>query len=161
LTDHPQPTNPNRLCALAGTSAGHGTNDIDFTANINATGIFEVIDGKGISWREYDGTNGLFYNDAQFFTWVNQTRLSNVVPIENFFQDAYLGLLPQFSYLNPSCCGLNTNSMHPTGNVSFGQIFVKQIYDAIRNGPQWENTLLVLTYDESGQFVHEAFRPQV
>lgn len=159
MTEYAQPTNPNRLCALAGTSAGKGYNDNDFTANINTTGIFEVVDGKGISWREYDGTNGAFYNDAQFFSWVNKTRLSNVVPIENFFQDAYLGLLPQFSYLNPSCCGLNTNSMHPTGNVSFGQLFVKQIYEALRNGPQWENTLLILTYDETGKFDHEINSP--
>jgi phospholipase C len=49
--------------------------------------------------------------------------------------------------------------MHPTGNVSFGQLFVKQIYEALRNGPQWENSLLVVTYDETGKFVHEAPSP--
>lgn len=75
-----------------------------------------------------------------------------MVPLENFFQDAYLGLLPQLSYINPSCCGLNTNSMHPSGNVSFGQVLVKQVYDALRISPQWDKTMLLLTYDESGGF---------
>lgn len=42
--------------------------------------------------------------------------------------------------------------MHPSGNVSFGELFVKQVYEAIRNGPLWESTLLLLTYDETGGF---------
>jgi phospholipase C len=36
--------------------------------------------------------------------------------------------------------------------VSFGQIFVKQIYEAVRQGPHWNDTLLLVTYDESGGF---------
>lgn len=82
-----------------------------------------------------------------------------MVPFENFFQDAYLGLLPQLSYLNPSCCGFNTNSMHPNGNVSYGQVLVKQIYDALRAGPQWDKTLLLLTFDEGGGFFDHVAPP--
>ncbi|KAJ7681894.1 phosphoesterase [Mycena polygramma] len=149
----PGPTNPNRACALSGTSDGHGSNDNSFaTAAIPVNSIFEAASAKNISWLNYDGTNGAFPPDALFYTWTAENAKSSIVPIENFFQDAYLGLLPQLSYLNPSCCGLNTNSMHPDGNVSFGQIFVKQIYDAVRQGPHWEDTLLLLTYDESGGF---------
>lgn len=114
--------------------------------------IFEAVNQKGISWLNYDGTNGAFLPDALFFNWTAQNAESNVVPVENFFQDAYLGQLPALSYINPSCCGLNTNSMHPSGNVSYGQVFVKQIYEALRNGPLWESSLLLLTYDETGGF---------
>ncbi|KAF9259172.1 phosphoesterase [Marasmius fiardii PR-910] len=149
----PGPTNPNRLCALAGTADGHGRNDNDFnTASIPVNSIFQEASAKGISWRNYDGTNGDFAPDALFFNWVAENAKSNVVPVENFFQDAYLGLLPQLSYINPSCCGTNTNSMHPSGNVSFGELFIKQIYEAVRNGPHWEDSLLLITYDESGGF---------
>ncbi|KAK7052122.1 Phosphatidylglycerol specific phospholipase C [Favolaschia claudopus] len=149
----PGPTNPNRACALSGTSDGHGSNDNDFNiAAINTNSIFETASSKNISWLNYDGTNGAFPPDALFYPWTAANAKSNIVPIENFFQDAYLGTLPALSYLNPSCCGLNTNSMHPDGNVSFGQVFVKQIYDAVRQGPHWQDTLLLLTYDESGGF---------
>ncbi|KAJ7769326.1 putative phosphatidylglycerol specific phospholipase C [Mycena metata] len=149
----PGPTNPNRACALAGTSDGHGSNDNSFNvAGLDINSIFETASSKNISWLNYDGTNGAFPPDALFFSWTAANAKSNVVPIENFFQDAYLGVLPQLSYLNPSCCDLNTNSMHPDGNVSYGQIFVKQIYDAVRQGPHWEDTLLLITYDESGGF---------
>ncbi|KAJ7845905.1 phosphatidylglycerol specific phospholipase C [Mycena leptocephala] len=149
----PGPTNPNRACALSGTSDGHGRNDNNFTISaLDIPSIFETASSKNISWLNYDGTNGAFPPDALFYTWTAANAKSNIVPIENFFQDAYLGVLPQLSYLNPSCCGSNTNSMHPDGNVSYGQIFVKQIYDAVRQGPHWDDTLLLLTYDESGGF---------
>jgi len=118
-----------------------------------------VATSKGLSWRNYDGTNGDFLPDSMFFNWTAQNAKSNVVPLENFYQDAYLGLLPQISYINPSCCGLNTNSMHPSGNVSFGQVLVKQVYEALRAGPQWEKTLLVLTYDETGGFFDHVAPP--
>lgn len=155
-----QPTNPNRLCAVAGTAAGHGENDDDFdNGTINVTSIFEVASDKGISWRNYDGTNGAFLSDALFFDWTQKNAKKNVVPLENFYQDAYLGVLPQLSYINPSCCGLNTNSMHPSGNVSYGQVLVKQIYDALRSSPQWDKTLLLLTFDETGGFFDHVAPP--
>lgn len=148
-----QPTNPNRLCAVSGTADGHGKNDKSFDVSaIEINSIFQEASSKNISWLNYDGTNGAFLPDSLFFDWTAKNAPSNVVPIENFFQDAYLGQLPQLSYLNPSCCGANTNSMHPNGNVSYGEIFVKQIYEAMRNGPQWEESLLLLTYDETGGF---------
>ncbi|OKL58502.1 hypothetical protein UA08_06056 [Talaromyces atroroseus] len=149
----PGPTNPNRLCAVSGTSDGHGYNDDSFlTSGVDINSIFQEATSKNISWLNYDGTNGAFLPDSLFFNWTAENAKSSVVPIENFFQDAYLGQLPQLSYLNPSCCGLNTNSMHPSGNVSYGEVFVKQIYEALRNGPQWEESLLLLTYDETGGF---------
>lgn len=156
----PGPTNPNRLCAIAGTPDGHGTNDNSFdVSGITIPSIFQVATEKGISWKDYDGTNGAFLTDAMFFDWTAQNAKQNVQPVENFFQDAYLGILPQLSYINPSCCGLNTNSMHPSGNVSFGQVFVKQIYDALRASPQWEKTLLLVTYDETGGFYDHVPNP--
>ncbi|KAJ5547111.1 hypothetical protein N7494_004696 [Penicillium frequentans] len=149
----PGPTNPNRLCAVSGTADGHGENDESFlVSGVDTSSIFEVATEKGISWHNYDGTNGAFLPDSLFFNWTAQNAESNVKPLENFYQDAYLGLLPQLSYVNPSCCGANTNSMHPSGNVSFGQVLVKQVYDAVRAGPQWDKTLILLTFDETGGF---------
>ncbi|KAL3459308.1 phosphoesterase [Aspergillus heterothallicus] len=156
----PGPTNPNRLCAISGTADGHGNNDESFdVSGIDTSSIFQVASEKGISWKNYDGTNGDFLSDALFFNWTAQNAKSNVVPLENFYQDAYLGLLPQLSYINPSCCDLDTNSMHPAGNVSFGQVLVKQVYDAIRTGPQWDKTLLLLTFDETGGFFDHVAPP--
>ncbi|KAJ7069774.1 putative phosphatidylglycerol specific phospholipase C [Mycena amicta] len=148
----PGPTNPNRACATSGTSAGHGSNDNSFNvAALTQNNIFQTATAHNITWLNYDGTGGGFPPDALFYASTKAHSPANIVPIENFFQDAYLGVLPQLSYLNPSCCGLNTNSMHPDGNVSYGQVFLKQVYDAVRQG-KWSDTLLLVTYDESGGF---------
>ncbi|KAJ5816293.1 Phosphoesterase [Penicillium robsamsonii] len=156
----PGPTNPNRLCAVAGVTDGHGKNDNDFDISaIPTTSIFEAATEKGISWLNYDGTNGAFLPDSMFFDWTAKNAKKNVVPLENFYQDAYLGVLPQLSYINPSCCGANTNSMHPSGNVSYGEVLLKQIYDAVRTGPQWDKTLLLITFDETGGFYDHVAPP--
>ncbi|KAJ5970555.1 Phosphoesterase [Penicillium vulpinum] len=149
----PGPTNPNRLCSVAGVTDGHGKNDADFDVSaIPTNSIFQAASEKGISWLNYDGTNGAFLPDALFFNWTAKNAKSNVVPLENFYQDAYLGVLPQLSYINPSCCGANTNSMHPSGNISYGEVLLKQIYDSVRTGPQWDKTLILVTFDETGGF---------
>ncbi|KAG6827593.1 hypothetical protein H0H92_011189 [Tricholoma furcatifolium] len=155
----PGPTNPNRLIALAGTSAGHGSDDDSFSvAGITVPCIFEQVAEKGLSWRNYDGTNGAFAPDALFFQSIAANPI-NVVPLQNFFQDALLGLLPNLSYIDPSYVGYGANSMHPSGNVSFGEALVKQIYDAVRTSPQWKSTMLIITFDESGGFFDHVAPP--
>lgn len=62
------------------------------------------------------------------------------------------GKLPEFSFIDPSCCGQGTNSMHPTGLISDGETPIKNVYDALRASPQWNQTLFVLTFDETGGF---------
>ncbi|MGH7803645.1 MAG: alkaline phosphatase family protein [Candidatus Binatia bacterium] len=40
-----------------------------------------------------------------------------------------------------------------------GQALLAQIYDALRNGPLWERTLFVITYDEWGGFYDHVAPP--
>ncbi|KAG6907822.1 hypothetical protein DXG01_007258 [Tephrocybe rancida] len=144
----PGPTDPNRLISVAGTSAGHGRNDATFNnSGITVPSIFQQVDEKGLSWKNY-GNGG----DATYFSWVKANRASNVVPIEDFFTDAAAGALPNLTYLNPTCCDIGTNSMHPTGRVSDGQVFLKELYDAVRASPQWNSTMFIVTFDETGGF---------
>lgn len=37
---------------------------------------------------------------------------------------------------------------------------MKQVYEAVRNGPLWEKTLLIITYDEHGGFYDHVAPPQ-
>src|SRR5208282_6490406 len=46
-------------------------------------------------------------------------------------------------------CG---NSQHPMDDVTRGEKLLKSVYKAIRNSPHWENSLLIITYDEHGGF---------
>jgi phospholipase C len=44
------------------------------------------------------------------------------------------------------------NSQHPVDDVTRGEQLIKETYEAIRNSPVWEKSLLVITYDEHGGF---------
>ena len=42
------------------------------------------------------------------------------------------------------------NSQHPNYDVALGEQLIHDVYEALRAGPGWPGTLLVITYDEHG-----------
>ncbi|QKX54264.1 uncharacterized protein TRUGW13939_01349 [Talaromyces rugulosus] len=153
-SDVPGPTNPNRAALVSGTTYGHGTNDATFGEHgFPQISIWEALNKTGTTWLNYWDTDGGTGPDAGYFNWTYNTgNQDKIVDLENFYTDAAAGTLPEFSYINPSCCGVGTNSMHPTGLVSDGEALIRRVYDAARAGPQWKNTLFVITFDETGGF---------
>ncbi|KAJ5178818.1 hypothetical protein N7492_002028 [Penicillium capsulatum] len=153
-SDVPGPTNPNRAYLLSGTSAGHGTNDRDFEIDVHGLkqrSIFQQLSETNHTWKNYYTYTGMI--DAYFFDWTFTSGNKDLAqPLDSFFADAKAGKLPEFSFIDPSCCGTGTNSMHPTGLISEGETFIKDVYDAVRASPQWNETLLILTFDETGGF---------
>jgi len=94
---------------VSGTSAGHGRNDASFGAHsLTQLSIFQQLSQLGISWINYATTTGS--GDALFFSWTESSgaATTNVKPLSQFISDAQSGHLPQFSYINPSCCGVGT-----------------------------------------------------
>ncbi len=61
------------------------------------------------------------------------------------------GCLPPVSYIEPAY-QLAPGDDHPPHNIKMGQAFIASIYEMLRNSPDWEHTLLVITYDEHGSF---------
>uniref|UniRef100_A0A0D9VAD5 Phospholipase C n=1 Tax=Leersia perrieri TaxID=77586 RepID=A0A0D9VAD5_9ORYZ len=49
-----------------------------------------------------------------------------------------------------------TNDDHPPHDVFQGQMLVKEVYGTLRASPQWNQTLMVVTYDEHGGFFDHA-----
>jgi phospholipase C len=48
---------------------------------------------------------------------------------------------------------------HPVADIRDGQAFLNGVYDAVRTGPQWERSLLVVVYDEWGGFYDHVAPP--
>ncbi|KAJ5937315.1 hypothetical protein N7454_004970 [Penicillium verhagenii] len=136
----PGPTNPNRAYLTSGTSHGHGTNDDAFL-------------------RTPQNRAPPFLPDAMFYEWTAKsiTSKTSVKPIDNFYQDAANGELPQFTWINPECC--TYTSMHPPSPINMGENFIKSVYEAVRNSPQWNETLFILTWDEHGGFADHVSPP--
>lgn len=47
-----------------------------------------------------------------------------------------------------SALGEGSDDMHPDHDVAVGEAFLKRVYEAVRGSPQWNNTLLLITFDE-------------
>jgi phospholipase C len=74
---------------------------------------------------------------------------------DRFLADAAGGNLPAYSFIEPRyfadpLTGTMPNDQHPPHNVGYGDGLIASVYNAVRNGPAWENTLLIVTYDEHG-----------
>ncbi|RDL41685.1 Uncharacterized protein BP5553_01664 [Venustampulla echinocandica] len=153
----PGPTNPNRAYLTSGTSHGHGSNDNAFGVyGLPQKSIFQQLSENDITWMNYQnsttGPGKGFNPDAAFYTWTGTSgkNKTNIAPLTQFYADAKAGKLPQFTYINPECCSYQ--SFHPPSPISVGEKFIKGIYEAVRNSPQWDSTLFILTFDEHGGF---------
>lgn len=45
-----------------------------------------------------------------------------------------------------------SNDHHPDHDISLGEQYYKDIYEALRASPQWNETLFIITYDEHGGY---------
>jgi phospholipase C len=170
----PTETFPNRSFVHAGTSSGYVYNSwgslfhLDPGVLINDTPtVFNALEGAGRTWRVYHGGPRLLCAAL-----VTQKKLweyaltAHFAGMDQFRADAASGGLPAYSFLEPnffnSCEYGPENDMHPDSNPAFlragmgisnvlnGEILLYQVYQALRDGPAWDRTLLVVTFDEHG-----------
>lgn len=158
----PGPTDPNRAYLTSGTSHGHGDNgEVFYNSGMPQKSIFEQLSEKGISWINYENTTNIgpssFPPDAMFYEWTAKSGKDKILPLDQFYKDAKAGNLPQFTWINPECC--DYMSMHPKSPINMGENFMKGIYEAIRNSPQWNETLFIVTWDEHGGFADHVAPP--
>lgn len=99
---------------------------------------------------------GYFFSNLPYTALWESKYLSISKPVQSFYALALAGQLPSISYVDPFFyqAGLDPlcNDDHPHADVRNGQAFLNGIYDALRQSPAWERTLLVINYDEWGGF---------
>jgi hypothetical protein len=74
--------------------------------------------------------------------------------LDQFKEDARAGTLPAFSFLEPVwiATGEPATSYHPSSEdgKAPGERALNEIYEALKTGPNWNETLLIITFDEHG-----------
>ncbi|KAK5107217.1 hypothetical protein LTR62_001625 [Meristemomyces frigidus] len=156
-SDVPGPTNPNRVALHSGTTHGYGANNFE-NGVMPQMSIFEQMSALNKTWKNYVTLNTSI-TDALFFNWTYASGSGQyVVPLADYYTDAAAGELPELSVVNPSCCDVGTTSMHPSGLVSDGENLIKAVYEALRASPQWNQSALLITFDETGGF-HDHVQP--
>jgi phospholipase C len=151
-------TDPNRRFLIAATamgmtddiggSLGNLVPDTSLPSPANGT-IFERLSSARISWYDYcqsfpTGATMELYptNDAAYSE-------TNVKPINQFFTDAASGNLPSFSLLDPN---YGTQSQENPQDIVIGEQFLAQTVQAVGTSPKWQQTILIVTYDEHGGY---------
>jgi phospholipase C len=84
---------------------------------------------------------------------------------DSFLDDAAKGELREVSWIDPNFADLSvlhttSSDDHPPADIKAGQDLVLQIYDALVNSPNWDQTLLIIFYDEHGGFYDHVPAPQ-
>jgi phospholipase C len=167
----PGPTWPNRFFLLAASTGGldHSPSTADIITATTVEGyrfengnIFDLLDDYCIEWQIYEGDT---FPVSFALSGMNLNALQGrFTGFDDFVSDlSKADFGPQFVFIEPKygahgfdvtgpgdyTCG---NSMHPLDDVTRGEKLVKTVYEAIRNSPHWEHSLLLVCFDEHGGF---------
>eukprot|EP01034_Spumella_vulgaris_P023820 gene23820-30091_t len=156
----PGPTDPNRAFAMSGTSKGIVTN---FNGTLwSQQSYFDYL-------REHGHTFGGYYQKdlwaLYYFEDTNKpVNSQHIKELDaHFYADVAAGALPEFTWLQPQTTVYGDSLpswQHPDASVLEGERLIKSIYEAIRAGPKWEETLFMITYDEHGGFYDHVAPPK-
>ena len=164
----PSQTLCNRSFMQAGTSSGYVNNGgSDGVLFVNETPtIFNLLSDAGKSWKVYCGgwTISSLVLLTQKQVWDFALEPGRFEHVTDFLADVQKpGGLPAYSFIEPnyidSLVHGPENDMHPEShvfqlfghsNVEQGERLVYQIYNAIRESPDWEKILLLIVFDEHG-----------
>jgi phospholipase C len=105
-----------------------------------------------------DATTPGIWNPLPYFETVKQDgQLQNIMDVTNYYKDAKNGTLPAISWITPS----HPNSEHPTALISDGQAWTTSLINAAMQGPDWNSTVIFLTWDDWGGFYDNVVPPHV
>ncbi|KAJ7566009.1 hypothetical protein O6H91_02G084600 [Diphasiastrum complanatum] len=150
----PTSTQPNRSYVHSATSNGLMSNVLsELFKGFPQKTIFDSLDESQLSF-------GIYYQSVPSTIIYNSLRqLKHITKFQNydllFKQHAKEGKLPNYTVIEPvyfDSSILPANDDHPVHDVSNGQRLVKEVYETLRKSPQWNETLLIITYDEHGGF---------
>lgn len=149
----PGPTIPNRAYAHFGTSFGKTDMDLLYIGE-KYSSVYERMLNAG-------RTAKIYYYDTQsstmglVFLLKNQPQLFGTY--DQFLADCKSGNLPDYSFIEPNYSDHDANDgealasdQHPDHDVQAGEVFIASVYNAVRSSPLWENTALLIVYDEHG-----------
>lgn len=161
---HPGPTLPNRFYTLTGrlNRQSDGQWEVENPSSsgfvpVSTKTIFDHMTEQGVSWRYYEAGPISTIRVFERYTFNDDNVVYARDNVKGFFTAASTGTLPSVSFIDPVFVDHPTaneppNDDHPPADIVNGQRLISEIVQALMNGPLWNKTLLVITYDEHGGF---------
>lgn len=157
----PASTQPNRMYVHSATSHGLTSNDTKkLIQGLPQKTIFDSLD-------EADHSFGIYYqNPPATLFYRNLRKLKYLIhfhPFDlEFKRHCKEGKLPNYVVIEQRFFDILAwpgNDDHPSHDVSRGQGLIKEVYEALRSSPQWNEMLFIITYDEHGGFFDHVQTP--
>lgn len=174
----PGPTWPNRFFLMAASSAGldHSPTTLEIIDWETIHGfkfenghLFDLVNNNTtFGSRIYRGDNGPSVGGIPIATALKGINIvDDTIPYSQFASDLSSATYPwPFTFIEPNYGDITDNSykggtsQHPMDDVRNGESLIKSTYEAIRSSQHWENSLLIITYDEHGGFYDHVVPPQ-
>ncbi|HVZ40367.1 MAG TPA: alkaline phosphatase family protein [Candidatus Kapabacteria bacterium] len=157
----PGPTGPNRIfvnCASSGGYAGPAYQYTDMPSRLaTLPSVFDLLNKASLTWQ-------IYHEDPEFFPEgvlntvqnANNNAMLDDPCFSRFQNDVNGGTLPSYSFLTPTL----PNSQHDSWDARVGDNIISLIYNTLLDSSYWEQTLLVITYDEHGGHFDHVPPPQ-
>ena len=162
----PSGTTVNRAFAMTGSTLGklnNFQNGVDYTSFYQyprRPSIWKVLWDNGIKdfkiynsveWLQCAYTYNLFLK-GQIPSIDSPFSVGNYAcQLNQFFDDVKYGTLPKFAFLEPKWVTFaGSTSYHPGNDLIPGERELNDIFTALQESPAWENTLLIINFDEHG-----------
>ena len=121
--------------------------------------IFDRLNEAGLKWRIYVDENGpIFGGIPQVAALKGIKYLVDTNGFGSFATDLQGPYPYAYTFIEPNYGDASSgsfkggSSQHPMDPMGRGEALIKATYEAIRNSPHWERSLLIITYDEHGGF---------
>ncbi|KAJ5625030.1 hypothetical protein N7510_001339 [Penicillium lagena] len=116
--------------------------------------IYEFYQDAGVDWQLFQGKDNFDDNPLAWFQqYQNASKDSpltqrgmSYVGLDDFYNRAGNGTLPEVSFI----VGPMELSEHPPYQPKDGGWLQQQVANAVINSPKYNNTLLIISYDETG-----------
>ncbi|MGB3675668.1 MAG: alkaline phosphatase family protein [Candidatus Nanopelagicales bacterium] len=152
--DVPTCTFPNRAFFHSGTSLGKVDNDVvyNWTVTQDQPNLFDRLTEHNVDWKCYFDESQVVPLTAINLAGAKHHSMwkdhSHYMPA--FWTDCAQGTLPRYSWVEPRMMSGEVNDYHPPTDVRAAEQFLASVYNAVRTSPQWEETALVIMFDEHG-----------
>ncbi len=122
-----------------------------------------AADGHYRTFGGLDRDNFSFF-DRQKMSTLTKVLEGGIVGPDSFLDDCARGTLRPVSWIDPNFIDLSvlesaSNDDHPPSDIRAGQAFILEIYEALTASGAWDDTLLVVVYDEHGGFFDHVVPP--
>lgn len=172
----PGPTWPNRFFVHGASSAGldHSPTTAQMGEWLSVHGfdlpkgsIYDAMNSAGMQWRIYNDDLDQFSDDPQNgsvagavpqVASLKNITLLDIYSLSHFPADLQNPYPYKYTFIEPNYGDVVSgtyaggSSQHPMDDVYGGEALIQYVYEAIRNSPLWDTSLLIITYDEHGGF---------